>query len=130
MGSCRVHSDKAIRLRDEARQGYHDLIAPDFFSVEVAHSLSRAERQGRLSPVDGWALWLGIMADAPVLLPHLPLMPRAYSISSATRHGVYDCVYVALAEEQGIEFVTADEKLVNKLGKQFPFIVSLSSLLP
>jgi predicted nucleic acid-binding protein len=123
-----AHSDKAIRLRDETRLGLHELVAPDFFLVEIAHSMTRAERQGRISPADGWGLWLGIMADAPSLLPHLPLMPRAYAISSSTRQGVYDCVYVALAEQDGIELVTADDKLVKRLAPMFPFIVPLMSM--
>jgi predicted nucleic acid-binding protein len=40
----------------------------------------------------------------------------------------YDCVYIALAERENCEFVTADEKLVNQLRPLFPFIVSLASL--
>jgi len=54
-------ADKAIRLRDESRRGLHELLAPDVFPVEVAHAMTRAERQGRVSPADGWRLWLGII---------------------------------------------------------------------
>ncbi len=68
------------------------------------------------------------MADAPQSHLSLPLMPRAYAISSAARIGVYDCLYVALAEREGCELVTADMRLVNGLGPQFPFIVPLSWL--
>ncbi len=121
-------SDKAIRLRDEARQGRHQLLAPDVFPVEVAHALTRAERQGRVSAADGWRLWLGIMVDAPALVNYLPLMPRAYGISSAARVGVYDCLYVALAEREQCEFVTADDRLVRNLQGQFAFIVALAAL--
>ena len=121
-------SDKAIRLRDEARMGLHELLAPDVFPIEVAHALTRAERQGRVSPADGWRLWLGIMADAPILAPYLPLMPRAYALSSAVRMGVYDCLYVALAEREGCTLVTADARLVTNLHGRFPFVMALSSL--
>jgi Predicted nucleic acid-binding protein, contains PIN domain len=121
-------SDKATRLRDEARLGHHELLAPDFFPVEVAHSMTRAERQGRVSAADGWRLWLGIMADAPILIPYLPLMPRAYAISSSVRMGVYDCIYIALAERENCTFVTADSRLVANLQARFPLIVSLDSL--
>jgi len=48
-----AHSDKAIRLLDEYRQGIHVLLAPDFYPVEVAHSITRAERQGRITPAEG-----------------------------------------------------------------------------
>jgi predicted nucleic acid-binding protein len=44
------------------------------------------------------------------------------------RHSVYDCLYVALAEREKCELVTADDKLIKNLTPQFPFIVPLSSL--
>jgi len=53
---------------------------------------------------------------------------RAYEISSQTRHGFYDCLYVALAEREGCELLTADQRLINNLGPVFPFIKSLASL--
>jgi predicted nucleic acid-binding protein len=118
----------AVRLRDEARRGLHELLAPDVFAVEVAHALTRAERQGRVSAADGWSLWLAIMADAPALHASIPLLPRAYAVSSAARIGVYDCLYVALAEQLGCEFVTADSRLVTNLKAQFPFITLLSDV--
>lgn len=123
-----VDSAKAIQLRDESRTGLHELIAPDVFPAEVAHAMTRAERQGRVSAADGWRLWLSIMADAPAQVPYVLLMPRAFAISSSFRIGVYDCLYVALAEREGCELVTADAKLIANLGARFPFITDLASL--
>jgi predicted nucleic acid-binding protein len=123
-----IDSDKARHLRDETRAGLHELLAPDVFPIEVAHSLTRAERQGRVSTANGWQLWLAIMADAPAIHPCLPLMPRAYAISSAMRVGVYDCLYVALAEWEGCSLVTADARLAANLAARFPFIAPLSAL--
>ena len=60
--------------------------------------------------------------------PYLPLLPRAYEISSQARVGVYDCLYVALAEREQCQFVTADDKLIKNLQARFPFIVPLASL--
>ena len=68
------------------------------------------------------------MKTAPILMPYLPHMPRAIDISSQFRIGVYDCLYVALAEREKCEFVTADDKLVKNLQPAFPFIVPLSSM--
>jgi predicted nucleic acid-binding protein len=121
-------SDKAVHLRDEARSGLHELIAPDVFTAEIAHAMTRAERQGRISRADGWTLMVGILADAPAFVSYPPLVPRAYAISSVYRVGVYDCFYVALAEREGCDFVTADDRLVRNLQPHFPFIVALSSL--
>ena len=44
------------------------------------------------------------------------------------RVGVYDCIYVVLAEQVSCELVTADDKLIRNLQARFPFIVHLSSL--
>jgi predicted nucleic acid-binding protein len=123
-----LEADKAIRLREEARQALHELVAPDVFPVEVAHALTWAERQGRISSSDGWRLWLGIMADAPILHASLSLLPRAYAISSAARIGVYDCLYVALAEREGCELITADHRLSARLQSVFPFVKTLATL--
>ena len=123
-----IHSDKALRLRDDFRNGVHELLAPDVFPIELGHALTRAERQGRVTPANGWALWLGVMADSPHLFPSIPLMPRAYEISSRMRVGIYDCLYVALAEQEKCELVTADDKLIKNLQPQFPFIVALATL--
>jgi predicted nucleic acid-binding protein len=56
------------------------------------------------------------------------LFYRAVDISSQTRSAYYDCLYVALAEREECELVTADERLLNSLGRQFPFVIPLSSL--
>jgi predicted nucleic acid-binding protein len=121
-------SDKAIRLRDDYQAGIHDLHAPDFFPYEVGHALTRAERQKRIRPLAGWALWLAVMADKPALHSALPSMTQAYAISSAERIGIYDCLYVALAEQEKCELITADQRLIKNLGPTCPFIVPLGSL--
>jgi predicted nucleic acid-binding protein len=121
-------SDKANRLRDDFRTATHDPIAPDFFPAELAHALTRAERQGRIAVGDASVLWSDAMTTPPDLVPSLPLTGRALAISSQHRVAVYDCVYVALAEREGCEFVTADDRLVKVLQPSFPFIRSLVTL--
>jgi predicted nucleic acid-binding protein len=39
-----------------------------------------------------------------------------------------DCLYVALAEREGCELVTPDQRLVNALQSRYPFITPLSAL--
>ena len=88
-------SAKAIKLREDYRNGIHELIAPDFFPIETAHALTRA------------------------------LMPRAFDLSSKMRIGVYDCLYVALAEQERCRVATSDQRLLNT----FPSLtISLASL--
>jgi len=121
-------TDKALLLRNDFRNAVVELLAPDVFPVELAHALTRAERQGRIVVSEAATFWIDVMRTAPLFCRSISLTPRAIEISSQMRIGVYDCLYVALAEQEKCEFVTADDKLVKKLQPAFPFIVPLSSL--
>ena len=118
----------ALRLRQDYQRGVRQLLAPSIFSAEAASALTKCERQ-KIIPV-GQALPLldDILSDLPQIHPYEPLLRRATAISSRTRAGLYDSLYVALAEREGCELVTADERLLNCLGQQFPFVIPLSSL--
>ena len=121
-----VDSPKARRLRDDGRAQVHGLITPDVFPFEAAHALTRAERRRLIT--DASQFWGEIMADCPRLFPSLPLAHRALAISRRARIGFYDCLYVALAEREGCELVTADTRMVATLKPTFPFIIDLASL--
>jgi len=123
-----AHTMEARRLREEYRKAKHDLHSPDIYPVEIAHALTRAERQGRITPVEGKICMIDMLKILPRLHSYIPLLPRAYEISSQVRIGVYDCIYVALAEQEGCELITADYKLVKNLQPLFPFITPLTSL--
>jgi predicted nucleic acid-binding protein len=121
-------SDKAQRLSEEYQHNVHELLSPDIFAVEIAHGITRAERQGRITPAEGPQLLTDLLNRLPAMRPSLPLLPRAYRISSDVRMGVYDCLYIALAEREGCELVTSDDKLIRNLQPQFPFVLPLASL--
>jgi predicted nucleic acid-binding protein len=96
--------------------------------AEIAHALTRAERQGRITVGQALSLWMTVMTSAPGILPGLPLAQRAIEISSAVRIGVYDCLYVALAEREGCQMVTADARLIRNLRARFPFVIELAAV--
>jgi hypothetical protein len=58
---------KARQLRDDFRNGIHELIAPDSFALEIAHALTKAERRGMIRDAGG--LWTDVMTTSPVALP-------------------------------------------------------------
>lgn len=123
----RPNSGKAQQLRTDFQNAVHELIAPSVFSGEVASALTKAERQKLIAVGDARPL-LGRVMRTPVMHPYEPLLDRAVDISSQTRGGLYDCLYVALAEREGCELVTDDQKLIANLKPQFPLIVPLASL--
>jgi predicted nucleic acid-binding protein len=112
---------KALKLRAEYQQNIHELIAPSHFPGEIASALTKAERQKLIPMGDVRLLIQDILCTPPVLCPLDRLFYRAVEISSQTRD-------VALAEQENCELITADDKLVNALHGQFPFLKSLASL--
>ena len=122
------HSDKALRLRASVQAGVDELLSPDVFPGELGHAVTRAERQGRITIGEALRLWSEVMMTAQQLVASLPLTHRAIVISSQTRIGVFDCLYVALAERESCELVTADTRLISNLQPRFPFIIDLSSM--
>jgi predicted nucleic acid-binding protein len=124
----RPASPQAVRLRDECRHGVHDLIAPSIFPAEAASALTKAERQKLIPVGQAIVLLADILTTPPAMHSYEPLLARAVDISSQARGGLYDCLYVALAEREGCELVTDDQKLIANLRPQFPFIIPLASL--
>lgn len=119
---------KAIRLRDEFRNGIHVLVAPDLFPTEIGNVLLMAERRQRIKPGQGYVFLADVFKTMPLIRRGLFLIPRAYEIAYQYQATVYHCLYVALAEHEGCDFITADDKLVKKLQSTFPFVISLSTL--
>jgi predicted nucleic acid-binding protein len=75
--------------------------------------LTKAERQKMIAVWEALLLLDDILTTPPLLHSYEPLRRRAAVISSRTRAGLYDSLYVALAEREGCEVVMADDKAVR-----------------
>jgi len=123
-----AESAKATRLRDDSINGTLQLIAPDLFTSEVANGLASAERQRRIRTGEAAIFLNDILSAAPIIHDSSPLLIRAMEIAIANKRAVYDCIYLALAEAEGCELVTADDLFARGLMTAFPFIVLLVTL--
>lgn len=121
-------SSKAVRLRNEYHQGVHQLIAPDIFPTEMCNVLMILERSGKIKPGEAELFFGRFLNVLPPLFAAVPLLPRALEIAKQFQQTVYDCLYVALAEREGFELVTADDKLVKAIQSTLPLVIPLSSL--
>lgn len=93
-----------------------DLLAPRLLLEEVSNALLTGVRRGR---------WSGAAADtAYALLRQLPVslvddkrdLDRAWDLARRyDSHPIYDLLYVALAERRGVQLVTADASLRQRL---------------
>jgi predicted nucleic acid-binding protein len=52
----------------------------------------------------------------------MTIAAAALRLAAEENHKVYDMMYVALAQYEGCDLITADQKLVNKLSARFPFV--------
>lgn len=107
--------DLVLQVRDAYRSGSIHLIAPDHFAIEVAHVLTKAQRQGIILPNEVRPLLGAIFECQPDYFTSTSLLSRAVEIATEARIGVYDCLYVALAEREDCDLVTADERLKRAL---------------
>ena len=102
------------------KSGGFRLIAPDLIWVEIANVLWKSVRQNRCSrAVAETTLALFRSQNLPTL-PASPFTDRALAIAMTHGRTAYDSFYVAVAVDSGADLVTADEKLVNALARQFP----------
>lgn len=91
----------------------HELIAPDTYLVECSHGLVRAERKRVIRSDEVLSNFQIILKSSPLLHHHVALLPRAIQLATLLRHGVYDCLYVALAEQEQCQLITADKRLAQ-----------------
>ena len=106
-----IHTDAALRLLKEERE----LIAPDLFLPEFANVLWKKIRRNELSEVDARDI-LNALSTVPIQLHSAStLVNPAFEIARALDRTVYDSLYIALAESEVCELVTADQRLFNAL---------------
>lgn len=95
---------------------YHcggQLAAPDFILSEVANILWKKNRRAEI-PQDQALEALNDLFDYfDAFSPFSALMTRALEFSIALNHPVYDCIYLACAEQEEKPLITADQRLIN-----------------
>jgi predicted nucleic acid-binding protein len=105
------------------------LLAPEMARIEVASGIIRRFRVGGITRVEAQAALL----DAADLFrqggvdikPDIEVLPRASEISLDIKRPLKDCLYIALAELEKCDFVTADSTLIARAGGAFPFMRAL-----
>ena len=111
-------TELALALRQQAR-----LVAPELIVPECANILCKKVQKKELSKEEALIAARLLQSAEIELVPGRPLMEAATLLAIESDHPAYDCLYLALAVENGCRFVTADERLVNKIrqDKRSPF---------
>jgi predicted nucleic acid-binding protein len=125
--SLKPETDALFRCLKDPGAVFH---VPDLFYAECANILWKQVGKGNSNAIAAAAH----MTD----LTNLPLHSTdskdlcGQALDLALKHNIsaYDACYVALAQQEGVELITADQKLVTKLAGITPAVVWLGSWKP
>jgi predicted nucleic acid-binding protein len=122
------YGQKALYLLTKYISNELDILAPSLLEYEVINGLIIAQKRGRIkeemihTAVDGF-INLGIR------------LKNLYSFYTRTLHyckvynrSVYDASYLAVAEEESMPLVTADEGLYNAVKKDLKWVKWLEDI--
>jgi predicted nucleic acid-binding protein len=117
------HATEAEEVLLDWRHLAFEVVAPSLLVSEILSAFFRAYRRGRISETEA----VGYIQDLlrlPFDLHEItePLVLKAFHIAKSYNQASQDCLYVALAEQEAVEFWTGDQRLFNALHQQFPFV--------
>ncbi len=96
--------------------GRAPIIAPDLVVAEVANALWRKELRGELASAQRLPSLAACLSGYEEFVPATVFADRALDLANTLKHPVYDCFYLALAELRDGTFITADARLLSRLG--------------
>lgn len=105
------HSERALRLKDSDAR----LHASAFLTLEVGHVLSRKRRRGELTTQDAEDIWRAFRCAPIRRYADETLVLAAFDLAHHTKQSLYDSLYLALAMQLNLSFLTADRKFYNGL---------------
>lgn len=103
------------------------MIAPDFIHAEFGNIMWKKQAHQGFSSTDAADIVFNFRTQIRITLTSAAdLLDDAYRLAVTHKRTVYDMLYLALSLREGCRFVTADERLANAIGSQFPNIVRLA----
>lgn len=101
-------------LHQEARELLtrpHPLSAPGILVSEFANALWLKVRRGEIATTQAQRAIAAVSGPGePQRRPSAPLAGAAFALAQELAHPVYDCVYLALAEDLDLPLITADRR--------------------
>ena len=104
---------EAMRLLDQPDR----LHSIDLLAAEVTNIAWKKAVRGEIGRAQAEEIVKSIHRGMPVLYPSGPFAERALELAFALRHPVYDCLYLACAEELGGVLISADVKFLRTVRK-------------
>ena len=109
-------SDQALRLREEFYTGEREIVIPDLLLFEVANALRYNPSFTAEEIKEAVKTLFDI--EIEIITPTSSLLSKTIELAKDFDVTCYDAAYLALAEELGFEFITADARFYRKVGKK------------
>lgn len=120
-------NDQAMAVRQDWESSMVDLIAPELMLVEVGNIAWKKQRLGLITEEEEAAVFTDLLALEIPTVGVQTILPRAYSLAKLFDRTVFDALYIALAQETGARFVTADLRLCNAVSSDLGFVQYLGN---
>jgi predicted nucleic acid-binding protein len=121
-GIAEPNRGPALDLLDQHSNGEVILIAPDVLLAEFASLLAKGHRQKRISAAQAHDAYSLMETYGPELFETRLRLRRALALSLEYHLSLWDCIYLALAEEFECPVLTADPRLFRGAGGRHPSI--------
>ena len=119
------YGHKALGILDKHLTNEIEVIAPSLLEYEVINGLMIAKKRGRMQAekiqmaIDGFV-------NLDLKLKNLSLFySKIIELCEAHHLSAYDAAYLALASEEGIPFITADDDLYKTVKKDLNWVIWL-----
>lgn len=116
------HGEKAWGLLKQFTVGALDILGPSLLEYELMNSLVIAQRRGRLDEGAVVAALKGFQYLGIHLVGPSAHYDRIAHYCFAYTRSAYDASYLALAEQEGIDLITADERLFNSAKAELTWV--------
>lgn len=122
-----VLTEKALAVREDWQIGAVELIAPDLLLLEVCHVIWTKKRTHLITPDESRNTMQNLLSLEIPTVPIYTLLITAHQLAIDFELTLDDALYLALAQELGGKFLTADSWLYHSLSLKLDFIESLEN---
>jgi predicted nucleic acid-binding protein len=117
-----LYDEKALGLLKAFMSGTLDIVAPALLAYELVNALVIAGKRGRLDEGAVMAALEGFKGLGIPLLDPAGHYDRIIHHCHAYGRSAYDSAYLALAEQENLDLITADERLFNSVKAALPWV--------
>ena len=114
--------ETSLRLLQRYLDGDVEFLAPTLLEYEVLNALVYAQRKGRIEPESISLALEGFFDLGMELAPVTDLFPRILFFCQTYKCTAYDSSYLALAEAEGVDLITADRKLFDAVKNNLKWV--------